>query len=63
MARKRSKGRLSPDVVSFIPSGDPRADGQRLFDTLFADKDLREAWGERRGSVETTPHPAADRCA
>ena len=43
------EGRLSLDVVSFSPSGDPRADGQRLFDTLFADKDLREAWGEARG--------------
>jgi hypothetical protein len=43
------EGRLSPDVVAFIPSGDPRAEGQRLFDTLFADKDLREAWGEARG--------------
>jgi hypothetical protein len=42
-------GRLSADLLPFAPTGDPITDGQRLFDALFADPDLREAWGEARG--------------
>ena len=44
-----TRGVMSADAASFIPIGDPRDDGQRLFNTLFADKNLREAWGEARG--------------
>jgi hypothetical protein len=45
-------GVMSADAASFIPIGDPRDDGQRLFNTLFTDKDLREAWGEARGQSQ-----------
>ncbi len=43
------EGRLPADAASFVPTGDPCEDGQRLFEILFADPELREAWGEARG--------------
>ena len=43
------EGWLSPDAASFIPTGDPRDDGQHLFNLLLADPNLRDAWGEARG--------------
>ncbi len=42
-------GWMAADVASFVLTGDPRDDGQRLFEMLFADPNLREAWGEARG--------------
>ena len=38
------RGFLATDVVSWVPSGDLAADGQWLFDTLFAHSTLRSAW-------------------
>ena len=43
------EGVMSDEATSFTPSGDPRDDGQRLFNLLLADPNLREAWGEARG--------------
>ena len=43
------RGYLSPDVVPWSPGGDPAADGQKLFETLFQDGTLRSAWAEARG--------------
>jgi hypothetical protein len=46
------EGWLTLEAASFIPTGDPSDDGQHLFDLLFDDKDLREAWGEARGQSQ-----------
>ena len=35
------RGYLAADVLPWVSSGDPVADGQRLFDALFADDALR----------------------
>ncbi len=43
------RGRLSADILPWVPSGDLAADGQRLFETLLADPALRSAWAEARG--------------
>jgi hypothetical protein len=44
-----SRGYLSADILPWVPSTDPVADGQRLFDALFADSVLRSGWAEARG--------------
>lgn len=44
-----SGGYLSPDLLPWIPSASPQADGERLFDDLFAAAGLRQAWTEIRG--------------
>ncbi|MCP4540077.1 MAG: CHAT domain-containing protein [Chloroflexi bacterium] len=45
------RGMLTDDAASWTSSGDPVADGQQLFDMLFADGALRDAWAEARGQA------------
>jgi tetratricopeptide (TPR) repeat protein len=45
------RGTLAADVLPWIRSNDLTADGQRLFETLFADSSLRSAWAEARGQT------------
>ncbi|MBN2004491.1 MAG: CHAT domain-containing protein [Anaerolineae bacterium] len=45
------RGYLDADIASWIPSGDLLADGQKLFDALLADAQLRSAWAEARGQA------------
>jgi hypothetical protein len=43
-------GYLAADMLPWSATGDARADGQRLFDALFANNpDLREGWGVAKG--------------
>jgi tetratricopeptide (TPR) repeat protein len=42
------QGYLSTDVLPWISSGDLVKDGQKLFETLFKDQDLRRAWDRAR---------------
>ena len=42
------RGYVAAELASWEPGGDPAADGQHLFDTLFADKELRGVWGAAR---------------
>ncbi len=43
-------GSMSTAELPWLPATDPAADGERLFKWLFADPELRAAWGEIRGS-------------
>ncbi len=43
------RGYLTADIVPWAPTDDPESDGRRLFDTLFADADLRAAWAQAVG--------------
>lgn len=43
------RGYVPPELAEWTPGGDPAADGQQLFELLFADPQLREAWAEARG--------------
>jgi hypothetical protein len=45
------RGYLDEDVVSWTSSSSLADDGRRLFDTLFADGALREAWSAARGQT------------
>ena len=45
------RGVLSQDIVPWTSSGDPIADGKQLFDALFADDTLDDAWVEARGQA------------
>ena len=45
------RGYLDAGVVPWTSSGSPADDGQKLFDTLFADGTLLEAWAEARGQT------------
>ena len=45
------RGILASGVVPWASSGVPAQDGQKLFDTLFADGALRAAWAEARGQA------------
>ncbi|MFP4396347.1 MAG: CHAT domain-containing protein [Anaerolineales bacterium] len=45
------RGYAPPDLADWTPGGDPVAAGQQLFDLLFADPKLREAWAEARGQA------------
>ena len=44
--REYPRGYLSTEILSWVPSGEPAADGKWLFETLFADKPLLQAWSE-----------------
>ncbi len=46
-----SRGVLAADVLPWTSSGVPTKDGQKLFDTLFADANLRAAWAEAHGQA------------
>jgi CHAT domain-containing protein len=39
------RGQVSADIAAWTPAGDSRADGQALFDALFASPDLMRGWG------------------
>jgi len=39
-----SGGFLAADILSWVASGNPQVDGERLFEILFADQPLRDAW-------------------
>ncbi|MBN1875600.1 MAG: CHAT domain-containing protein [Anaerolineae bacterium] len=43
------RGYMPVEVASWTSSGDSIADGQRLYELLFADGKLRDAWAEARG--------------
>ncbi len=43
------RGHLSADVFPWMPGSDPVEDGRELFEVLFEDKVLRQAWAEARG--------------
>lgn len=45
------RGYLDAGVVPWAPTGVPEADGQKLFETLFADGALRGAWAEAQGQA------------
>ncbi len=45
------RGHLTPDLLPWSSSGDLAADGQRLFNALLADAQVREAWGQARGQA------------
>ena len=45
------RGYLAADIVPWAPTGVPEDDGQKLFETLFADGDLRAAWAEAQGQA------------
>ena len=47
---REASGSLDASVDDWIFGGDPLEDGRRLFDTLFADGELREMWGVAKGS-------------
>ncbi|MEZ4708556.1 MAG: CHAT domain-containing protein [Caldilineaceae bacterium] len=44
-----SGGQLDPAFLPWIPSVDPAADGQRLFEWLFGHAKMQAAWAEVRG--------------
>ncbi len=46
------RGYVPPELADWTPGGDPTADGQQLFDLLFADPQLRAAWAEARGRAD-----------
>jgi hypothetical protein len=43
------RGYLTPDVLPWTPSYSPTEDGEKLFEWLFADDQLKSAWAEVRG--------------
>ena len=43
------RGFLASEVLPWTPGASPQADGERLFDHLFADDALKTAWAEVRG--------------
>ena len=45
------RGYLEADVLPWVASGNPAEDGQKLFDILFGDGKLRNAWAEARGQA------------
>ncbi len=44
-------GRMDKSILTWTLGYAPEQDGEHLFDQLFADPDLRSAWGEARGRV------------
>ena len=46
------RGYVPPELADWTPGGDPTADGQQLFELLFADPQLRAAWAEARGRAD-----------
>ena len=50
LRRPFPRGYLAPDLLPWVPGVFPVEDGQRLFDWLLADDNLRDAWAEVRGA-------------
>jgi hypothetical protein len=46
------RGQLSADLAAWTPAGDSRADGQALFEALFASADLMRGWGAAHGAAK-----------
>lgn len=46
------RGQVSADLAAWSPAGDSRADGQALFDALFASPDLLRGWGVAHGKAK-----------
>jgi CHAT domain len=46
------RGQVSADLATWAPAGDSRADGQALFDALFASADLMRGWGVAHGKAQ-----------
>src|SRR5512139_974056 len=46
------RGQVSADLAAWTPAGDSRADGQTLFDRLFASADLLRGWGVAHGKAK-----------
>jgi CHAT domain-containing protein len=46
------RGQVSADLAAWTPAGDSRADGQALFDALFASADLMRGWGVAHGKAQ-----------
>ena len=44
-----NSGHLAKSILPWVPSASPEADGQRLFDSLFADPELAKDWAKIRG--------------
>ena len=47
--REFPRGYLSPDMLPWVAGSSPADDGQRLFEWLFSDDQLKNAWTEVRG--------------
>ncbi len=47
--RQEFSGTLTADIFPWVSSGDLQADGERLFNMLLADPELRSAWDEAEG--------------
>ncbi len=45
------RGYLAADIASWVPSGNPAADGCHLFEALLADPTLLKAWSETHGQA------------
>ena len=43
------RGYLSAGILPWVSTGDRAADGRELFDALFDDRKLRDAWGQAKG--------------
>lgn len=43
------RGYMTSDILDWVSLGDARRDGQRLFEALFADPNLRAAWNRALG--------------
>jgi hypothetical protein len=46
------RGQASAELAAWAPAGDSRADGQVLFDALFASADLMRGWGAAHGRAK-----------
>jgi len=46
------RGQVSADLTAWTPGGDSRADGQALFEALFASADLMRGWGVAHGKAQ-----------
>ena len=47
--QRHFRGHLSASILPWISSSDPVEDGRKLFQALFTDRGLRDAWAEARG--------------
>ena len=48
------RGYLTPDVVPWLALPSPGAEGERLFESLFADDRLKRAWAQARTTRATS---------
>jgi len=43
------RGYLEPDILPWVPSGSPTKDGERFFELLLANDELKKAWAQASG--------------